>query len=382
MDKIRLGRTNLMVTKVGFGGIPIQRLADDEAITLVKACVNLGINFIDTANGYTTSEERIGKAIKGRREKLILATKTHARIPEELSKNLELSLKRLNTDYIDIYQFHGVNNFADLDKVLDPGGVIAVLERAKANGIVRHIGISTHQIDVAKKAVLSGRFETVMFPFNFITSEAADELIPLCRKLDVGFICMKPMGGGLLENASIAMKYIMQFPDIVPIPGIEKVAELEEILKIVQGSSEMTDEELLEMKRIKETLGTRFCHRCDYCQPCTMGIPISAVMTGKSGYRRQPPERFFTPSMDEAIEKAIECSDCGECEKRCPYNLHIREMIKEQVAWYRDLRREYKMKPHRVEEVNRTHKMNSYDGLIGRGFYYQTNRHKARAEIS
>ena len=332
-----------MVTRVGFGGIPIQRLTDDEAITLVKACLKLGINFIDTANGYTTSEERIGKALKGYRSKVILATKTHARDPEELSKNLELSLKRLNTDCIDIYQFHGVSNFADLDKVLEPGGVLTTLEKAKANGLVGHIGITSHQIDVAKKAVSSDRFDTVMFPFNFITSEAADELIPLCRKLDVGFIGMKPLGGGLLDNASIAMKYLLQFPDVVPIPGIEKVAEMEEIFKIVKGSPKMTDAELLEMKHMKEILGTRFCHRCDYCQPCTMGIPISSVMNSKGVYKRMPPERFFTPSMDEAIEKASKCSDCGECEKRCPYKLQIREMIKEQIAWYQELRSKYEI---------------------------------------
>jgi len=343
MEKTRLGRTNLMVTKIGFGGIPIQRLNDEDGIALVKECVNLGINFIDTANGYTTSEERIGAALTGHRKEVILATKTHARNAEEMSKTLELSLKRLNTDYIDLYQFHGVSDLLTLEKVLEPDGILAVLEKAKANGIVRHIGITSHQIDVAKKAVLSGRFETLMFPFNFITTEAADELIPLCRKLDVGFISMKPMGGGLLDNASIAMKYLMQFPDIVPIPGIEKLAEMKEMLQIVKGSTKMTNAELLEMQQIKATLGTRFCHRCDYCQPCTMKIPISQVLTSKSVYRRMPPERFFNKAMAELFEKAKECSECGECEKRCPYNLQIRGLIKEQIEWYRDLKSKYEI---------------------------------------
>ena len=204
-----------MVTRVGFGGIPIQRLTENEAIDVVKKCFELGINFFDTANGYTTSEERIGKALKGYRENVILATKTHARNPEELSKNLELSLKRLNVDYIDLYQFHGVSDFPSLDKILEPDGVMAAVENARDKGIVRHIGITSHQIDVAKKAVSSGWFETIMFPFNFIESEVADELIPLCRKLDVGFICMKPMAGGLVDNASIAIKYLITVSEIL-----------------------------------------------------------------------------------------------------------------------------------------------------------------------
>lgn len=341
MEKIRLGRTNLMVTRVGFGGIPIQRLAENEAIDVVNRCFELGINFFDTANAYTTSEERIGKALKGFRENVILATKTHARNPEDLFKNLELSLKRLNVDYIDLYQFHGVSDFPSLDKILEPNGVMAAAENARDKGIVRHIGITSHQIDVAKKAILSGRFETVMFPFNFIESEVADELIPLCRKFDIGFICMKPMAGGLVDNANIAIKYLLQYPDIALIPGIEKIGEIDEIVKIVRHSPKMTHTEILEMKRIKETLGARFCHRCDYCQPCTMEIPISTVLNGKSVYKRMPPDRFFTPSMDEAIEKATTCSDCGECENRCPYHLPVREMIKEKISWYRELKGNY-----------------------------------------
>ena len=341
MEKIRLGRTNLMVTRVGFGGIPIQRLSEAEAVTLVRSCFELGINFIDTANSYTTSEERIGKALEGYRSKIILATKSGARNPEELSKHLELSLKRLNVDYIDLFQFHGISNFSSLNKILEPEGAMDVAEKAKAAGTIRHIGVSSHQMDVAKKAVATGRFETMMFPFNFIATEAADKLIPLCRQLDVGFIAMKPMAGGLVDNANVAIKYLMQFSDIVPIPGVEKTTEMREIVNITQGSSKMTDDEILQMKAIKETLGTHFCHRCDYCQPCTMNIPISAVLTHKSAYKRLPPTRFFFPPLTEPIEMAANCNECGECETRCPYHLPIREMIKEQVVWYRNLKSKY-----------------------------------------
>ena len=347
MEKIRLGRTNLMVTKIGFGGIPIQRLTEDETIKLVRKCIELGINFFDTANSYTTSEEQIGKAIKGFREKIILATKSGSRNREEISKNLNLSLRRLGVDYIDLYQFHGVNNFESLDKILEPHGALDFVNNAQAKGLLRHIGLTSHQIDVAKKAVSSGHFETVMFPFNFVAPEAADELIPLCRKYDVGFICMKPLVGGLVDNAIIAIKYLLQFPDIIPIPGIEKIAEIEEIVKIVESSRKITRAEKLEMRHIKENLGSRFCHRCDYCQPCTMNIPISTVLTHKSTYKRLPPARFFSVPLGEPIELATKCSDCGECEKRCPYHLPIREMIKEQISWYHDLKSEYekRLKP-------------------------------------
>ena len=341
MEKVRLGRTNLMVSNIGFGGIPIQRLTEAETIAVVRRALDLGVNFIDTANNYTTSEERIRKAIKGSREKVIVATKSGSRDPAELSRHLELSLKRLDTDYIDIYQFHGISDFASLDKILAPGGAMETVVKAQAKGIVRHIGLSSHQLDVALKAAASGCFETIMFPFNFISSEAADKLIPLCRKMDVGFICMKPMAGGMVDNANIAIKYLRQFPDIVPIPGIEKIAEIEEIVNIMQGPAQMTAAEKREMAHIKETLGAHFCHRCDYCQPCTMKIPISTVLTHQSAYRRLPPARFFSPPLGEPIEKATDCSDCGECEQRCPYHLPIRKLLKEQIVWYRGLKREY-----------------------------------------
>ena len=340
MKKVRLGQTNMMVSQVGFGGIPIQRLTDEDAIEVVKKCFELGVTYFDTANGYTTSEERIGKALKGHRDEVIIATKSHPATKEEIGKNMELSLSRLGIGYIDLYQFHGVNDFNALDRIMKPDGLMTVVEAAKAKGLIKHIGITSHQIDVAKKAASSGKFETVMFPFNFVAPEAADELIPLCKKHDVGFICMKPMAGGMVDNATIAIKYLLQFPEIIPIPGIEKKSEIEEIIKIVEGKNKMTLAEKSEMKHIRDNLGSRFCHRCDYCQPCTMSIPISTVMTIKSSYKRLPQERFFA-MFGTAVDKAVNCSDCGECEKRCPYNLPIREMIKEQVSWYQDLKAKF-----------------------------------------
>ena len=343
MEKIRLGKTNMMVTRLGFGGIPIQRCADDEAVAVVRRCLDLGVNFIDTANAYTTSEERIGRAIAGRnREDLIIATKTQHRQREKIEEHLELSLKRLGTEYIDLYQFHQVFDQKNLDMVLDSNGPLVVLDKALKDGRIRHIGITSHSMETSKKAIRSGRFETIMFPFNFITVEAADDLIPLAREHDVGFIAMKPMGGGLLENAAVAFKYLLRFPDVALIPGIEKPWEIEEIAGIIEGSWEMTEAESKEMQRLKDELGTRFCRRCDYCQPCTEGIPISTVMIIRSFEKRFPPERFFIGRLSEAMDKATECSECGECEERCPYDLPIREMISEQVEWYQEERRKFR----------------------------------------
>ncbi len=340
MDKIRLGRTGLMVTRLGFGGIPIQRLNEDDAVTVIKRCLDLGLNFLDTANAYTTSEERVGKAVKGRRQDVFIATKTGARTPEEIRKHLDLSLKRLGTDYIDLYQFHQIGDMPTLKKVIDPeSGLLKVFEEAKKAGKIRHIGASSHQMDVAKELVKSDRFETILFPFNFITSEPADELLPLCRQHDVGFIVMKPLAGGMLDNATIAFKYLLQFPDILVIPGIEKVREIEEIVRIYRGHHKITASETKKMQALKDELGTRFCRRCDYCRPCAQEIPISMVMSFPSFVKRMPPERFIKGGMFEgAMAKAASCIECGECETRCPFHLPIREMLAENLKLYEEMK--------------------------------------------
>jgi hypothetical protein len=341
MEKVRLGRTEMMVSRVGFGGIPIQRDSEEESIAVVRRCLELGVNFIDTANAYTTSEGRIGKAISGRREGLILATKTHERTPEGIENHLQQSLKQLGVESIDLYQFHNVSDSNALNALLDPKGPFATAEKAKKDGIIKHIGITSHSMDIAKEAVKTDRFETIMFPFNFITSEPADELLSLAREHDVGFIAMKPLGGGILSNATIAFKYLLQFPDVVPIPGIEKPHEIDEIVQILDGPWQMTEEEQAEMQRLREELGTRFCRRCDYCQPCEEEIPISMVMVSDSFAKRFPPERFFTGRIADNLAKAANCTECGDCEERCPYDLPIREILTERVEWYSEAKKRY-----------------------------------------
>ncbi|MBN2238983.1 MAG: aldo/keto reductase [Dehalococcoidales bacterium] len=340
MEKFRLGKTDLMVTKIGFGGIPIQRLTEEGAVQVVRRCIDLGINFIDTANGYTTSEERIGKAIKGQRENLIIATKTGGRDAKTAQEHLDLSLKRLQTDYIDIYQFHGVSTPEHMKAVFE-GGLYEVAEKAKKAGKIRHISVTSHSMDMSKELVKTDKFETLMFPFNFITNEPMEELIPLCRQHDVGFIAMKPMAGGMLENAAVAFKYLFKIPDVLPLVGIEKVEEIDEIAALAEGPQEMTEAEKAQMQALVDELGKIFCRRCDYCQPCQQGIRISGVLTSRSFFKRMPPERFFGEMMTPTIAKAAECIQCGECESRCPYNLPIIEMLAEHVEWFNEEKRKF-----------------------------------------
>ncbi|MFL7792194.1 MAG: aldo/keto reductase, partial [Anaerolineae bacterium] len=278
MKTMPLGKTGLEVSRVGFGGIPIQRLTESEAVKVVQRCLDLGVTFIDTANAYTTSEERIGKAIAGRREQVVIATKSGGKDKQTALEHLELSLQRLNTDYLDLWQFHGVSTFEAYEQILGPGGAMEAAQEALEAGKVKHIGITSHSMDVALKAVPIGLFETIQFPFNVITNEPADKLVPLAKEHDVGFIAMKPFAGGMLDNANMAIKYLLQFDSVVPDPGIEKTTEIEEIVDIVNGSWELTSKERQEIEDLRAQVDTRFCRRCEYCQPCPQGVRISTIM--------------------------------------------------------------------------------------------------------
>jgi predicted aldo/keto reductase-like oxidoreductase len=341
MKTVRLGKTGLYVSRVGFGGIPIQRLTEAEAVRVVQGCLDLGVTFIDTANGYTTSEERIGKALAataGLREQVVIATKTGARDRAGARAHLELSLRRLQTDYLDLWQFHGVSTPEAYEQVIGPGGAMEAAREAQQAGMVRHIGVSSHSLEVALEMVPSGHFETIQFPFNFVTREPADELLPLAQAHDLGFIAMKPFAGGLLGDANLSIKYLLQFEGVVPDPGIERVEEMREIVDVVEGGWALADEERREIERIRAEVGTRFCRRCEYCQPCPQEIPISTVMNLRSFWKRFPAERFFGGRFPETVEKAKTCLECGECEERCPYHLPIREMLVENVAFYERMR--------------------------------------------
>ena len=338
MHRVRLGRTGLMVSAVGFGGIPIMRLTEEEAVAVIRRCLDLGVNLLDTANGYGPSEARIGRAIAGRREGLVLATKSGARHAAGVREHLALSLKQLAVETIDVFQFHNVATWDDYEKVLAPNGPLAVARQARADGCVKHIGLSSHSMEIALEAARSGHFETLMFPFNFITDEAAEELIPLAIQQDVGFIAMKPMGGGVLENVIVAFKYLRRFPEIVPIPGIERAEEMEEIVAIMESPvSEMAAAEEAEMACLRAELGARFCRRCGYCEPCPEGVSIRTLMILDSLIKRMSPERVLSGGVPRAVETAEDCAECGECETKCPYDLPIREMMDEHIALFREL---------------------------------------------
>ena len=340
MRTIRLGKTNLDVSRVGFGGIPIQRLTEAQAVKVVRRCLDLGVTFLDTAHGYTTSEARIGKALGAltgtpeRRHGVIIATKTPARDKATAQKHLLLSLERLNTDYIDLWQFHNVSSFEAYEQVLGPGGAMEAAQEALHAGVVRHIGITSHSMDVALKAVPSGHFETIQFPFNFVTHEAADELVPLAQAHDVGFIAMKPFAGGQLEDARLAIKYLLQFENVLPDPGIERVEEIEEIVDIVEQCWQLTPQERLELEQFRAQVDTRFCRHCEYCQPCPQEVRIPVVMNLRSFWKRFPPERFLASWVAQAVESAQNCTECGECEAKCPYHLPIQELLVENVSFY------------------------------------------------
>jgi predicted aldo/keto reductase-like oxidoreductase len=336
MKIVRLGKTGLQVSRIGFGGIPIQRLTEPEAIQLVRRCLELGVTFFDTANGYSTSEERIGKALAGRREQAIIATKTPARDRATALEHLELSLRRLNVEVIDLWQLHNVSTFEAYEQVLGPEGALEAAQQALEAGKVCHIGITSHSMDVALEAVPSGRFETVQFPFNFVTREPAQQLVPLAREHDMGFIAMKPLGGGLLSDANLCIKYLLQFDNVIPDPGIQRLEEIEEIAGIVAGSWELTPEEWHAIEHIRDEVGTRFCRRCGYCEPCPQGVRISTVMNMRSFWQRIPAERLAAGWLAEAAASAGQCIECGECEEQCPYQLPIRLMLVENVAFYEE----------------------------------------------
>jgi predicted aldo/keto reductase-like oxidoreductase len=330
----RLGKTGLRVSRIGFGGIPIQRLTENEAVSVVSRCIDLGVTFLDTANAYTTSEERIGKAIAGRREELIIATKTGARDKQTALEHLENSLRCLQTDYIDLWQFHNVSTVEAHDEILGPGGAMEAAQEALQAGKVRHVGFSSHSMDMALKMVPSGLFETIQFPFNFVTSEPADELLPLAEEHDVGFIAMKPFAGGMLADATLVIKYLLQFDAVVPDPGIETIEEIEEIVDIVNGAWKLTMQERQAIENFRIQAGTRFCRRCEYCQPCPQGVRISTIMNLPSFLNRFSEEKLSEGWIADAMQTGENCIECGECEEKCPYHLPIREMIVENIALY------------------------------------------------
>lgn len=327
MEYRTLGKTNLTISRLGFGGIPIQRIDAEGTRTLMHQLKDAGVNYIDTARGYTVSEEYLGYALEGIREDFVLATKSMARTKEAMEADIATSLKNLRTDYIDLYQVH--NPTPDqLKQVVAPGGALEALLEAKAAGKVGHLGVTAHSLDTFKMALEMDWVETIMFPYNIVESQGQD-LIHACAEKNIGFVCMKPLAGGAIEDATLALRYICSNPDVtVVIPGMADPKELEQNIAAVADTTPLTEEEQKKFQAVRDDLGTQFCRRCNYCQPCTAGISISNVFLFQ-GYLRRYGLGDWAKNRYSALEKkASDCVDCGLCETRCPYNLPIREMLK------------------------------------------------------
>lgn len=322
-----LGKTGLKITRLGFGGIPIQRIDADGTKKLIRMLHDAGINYIDTARGYTVSEEYLGYALEGIRDDFILATKSMSRDKAGMAKDIDISLKNLRTDYIDLYQIHNPN-LAQLEQVMAPGGALEALMEAKEQGKIGHIGVTIHLQEVFEKAVELDWVETIMFPYNIVETHGED-LIAKCAAKNIGFIDMKPLAGGALDDATLAIRFIAANPNVtVIIPGMATEEEFRQNLAAMDDASPLSDAEKAKIALIRDSLGTQFCRRCNYCAPCTVGINISGVFLMEGYYSRYGLQEWAAARYGGFEKKASDCIECGVCESRCPYQLPIRDMLK------------------------------------------------------
>jgi predicted aldo/keto reductase-like oxidoreductase len=334
MKSVRLGKTELLVSEVGFGGIPIIPLRLEAAVSVVRHCFEQGITFFDTANMYGDSESKIGHALAPVRDRTILATKTLKRDAEGASKHLAHSLQNLKTDRIDLYQLHNISTEAELKEVLSPGGAFDAANLARKDGRVNFIGFTSHDIATSIEACRSGYFSTVQIPFNFIEHDPADELFKVAEELDIGVIAMKPLGGGLLDRADLCFRFLQQYPHVVPIPGASSQEEVDEIIDYYRSPRLLSEDDHKQIEKIRSELGKVFCHRCGYCIPCEQEVDIPGVMIFRSMVaRRLPPSRVIK-MVKPAMESAENCIECGECSEKCPYGLPIPELLKENLSLF------------------------------------------------
>lgn len=336
MEKTRLGRTGLMVTRTSFGALPIQRVSFDEAKKLLVKAYDNGINFFDTARGYTDSEEKIGYALAEVRKNIIIATKTFSQDKKTLFEHLETSLKNMKTDYVDILQLH---NPADLSDPNDPESTYAGLLEAKKKGMVRFIGITNHRINTAMEAVASGLYDTMQFPLSSLSSDVDLELIEQCKKYDVGLIAMKAMSGGLITNAASTFAFLRQYENVVPIWGIQRESELDEFLSM-EEQPPVLDEYLWKViNKDREELAGNFCRGCGYCMPCPAGIEIPMQARISLLLRRAPYQQFLQDEFKKKMDLIPECIECGNCRDHCPYKIDTPNLLKRELENYNEFYR-------------------------------------------
>ena len=334
MAEVTLGSTGITVNKNGFGALPIQRIPKEEAAALIRKAYEGGITFFDTARLYTDSEEKLGMALEGIRDKVFIATKTAAGSAEEFWEDLETSLRNLKTDYLDLYQFH---NPAFCPKPGDGSGLYEAMLKAKEQGKIRHIGITNHRLAVASEAIDSGLYDTLQFPFCYLAADKDLELVERCKRADMGFIAMKALSGGLINNSRAAYAYLAQFDNVLPIWGVQREKELDEFLSYVENPPEMTEEirALIEKDR-KELLG-EFCRGCGYCMPCPVGIEINNCARMSLMIRRAPSAGWLTPEAQAKMKLIEQCLHCGQCKGKCPYNLDTPTLLEKNLKDYLEI---------------------------------------------
>ena len=332
MKTVRLGKTGITVPQNAFGCLPIQRDSKEVAVKLLREAYEGGMRFFDTARAYTDSEEKVGEAFDGMRDQIFIATKTHAKTPDGFWKDLETSLKLLRTDYIDIYQLHMA---PQCYRPGDGTGMYECLVEAKEQGLIRHIGITAHKLMVAQEIVESGLYETLQYPFSYLSSEKEIALVSACREADMGFICMKALAGGLITRSDAAMAYMTQFDGLVPIWGIQREKELREWLSYMDRTPSMTDEIADYIKKEQDELSGSFCRGCGYCLPCPQGIEINNCARMSLMLRRAPSKAWLSEEYQAKMAKIESCVNCRQCVKRCPYELDTPELLRKNLEDYK-----------------------------------------------
>ena len=331
MDQMRLGRTGLVVNKNGFGALPVQRVGMEEAVRILRKAYEGGINYFDTARAYSDSEEKLGNALHDVRENIVISTKTGATTVEGFWEHLHTSLRLLQTDYIDIYQFH---NPEVCYKPGDGTGMYEAMLEAKEKGLIRHIGITNHRLLVAEEAVRSGLYDTLQFPFSYLAGEKEEALVRLCAENDIGFICMKALAGGLITHSDVAYAYLAQYP-VEPIWGIQRESELDEFLSYQDDPPAMNEERRAYVAKEKQELAGEFCRGCGYCLPCPAGIEIYTCARMSLLLRRSPTAGHLTPESQAMMKKIEGCLHCNQCKSRCPYGLDTPALLQRNYEDYK-----------------------------------------------
>ena len=334
MEMVTLGKTGITVHKNGFGALPIQRISIDDAVALARRAYEAGMTFFDTARFYTDSEEKLGEAFNGMREKVCIATKTAAQNAEDFWKDLEVSLHNLRTDYIDIYQFH---NPSFCPKPGDGTGLYEAMLEAKAQGKIHHIGITNHRLAVANEAIDSGLYETLQFPFCYLATEKDLELVKKCKEADMGFIAMKALSGGLINNSAAAYAFEAQYDNVLPIWGVQRKSELEEFISYIDNPPVMNDEIKALIEHDRKELSGEFCRGCGYCMPCPAGIEINNCARMSLLLRRSPSAKHLSPEGQAKMKKIEDCLHCGHCKSMCPYGLDTPKLLEENYKDYKEV---------------------------------------------